>query len=157
MQKETPGSYVCAVPQGPWQPSLLHLPEFAYVLFICNIQDFLAVFCRRNALIPSCLELERRWVLKRPHEGTALLFPITFWGWVGELNQEATLLAKIRWDTPNLLPLPDTGHPGGRHGSHTPRRLRTSSSAPGKTGLLCCELVRHPQLPQGFPFLIVQG
>lgn len=69
---------------------------------------------------PSCLELECRWVLKPPHEGTALLFPIICWDC--EANQEATVLDKIRWDTPNSFSLPDTGYPGSKHGSYTPQK-----------------------------------
>ena len=39
-----------------------------------------------------------------------------------EANQEATVLDKIRWDTPNSFPLPDTGYPGSKHGSYTPQK-----------------------------------
>lgn len=103
---------------------------------------------------PSCLELECRWVLKPPHEGTALLFPIICWDC--EANQEATVLDKIRWDTPNSFSLPDTGYPGSKHGSYTPRRLRMSSSTPGvRASLLwtCLSyLAHHPWLPPSFSF-----
>ena len=72
-----------------------------------------------NPLQCSCLE--------NPRDGGAWWAAVygvaQSWTRLKRLSSSSSIvLDKVRWDTPSSFPLPDTGHPGSKHGSYTPQK-----------------------------------